>query len=542
MSVFNPTQKPEVRFQPEVWRSFQRGIHKIVDAVAPTLGPRPRYVAIQPTHRADPPELLDDAGQIARRIIQIADRDEDVGAMFTRQMLWRLREEVGDGAATAAVLFKAVYDEALKYIVAGGGAMRVRVGLEQALDVALTALDKQVQRLDEKDDLKQFARSLCPDESVADLLGEIFNLIGADGHLITQLGRGFASEREYVEGHLWGGGLLARNLMLEPQRQRSRLENAALLITDLEIESASQLTPALRVALENGEKNLVIVARKLSEEAAALLVKINRDSDQMRVTAVKTPGTGTTDQSAALEDLSALAGGRVILQVEGQMLETVSAESFGRARRAWADMERVVIVNGKGEPRALRGHIQSIRHAIQHADTPEQRNKLRERIGRLQGGAAILSIGGATETEMKTRRDSAERAALILRSALREGVVNGGGISLLDCRPALESVSHTILDEDQRAGFRALTKALDAPARLILTNSGFDPSGFLTHLGQGRGVDARAGQLVEMRSAGIVDPAASARGALISAVRGAALALTVDVVVHKRNPQASVNP
>ncbi len=542
MSVINPTQKPEVKFQPEVWRSFQRGVHKIVDAVTPTLGPRPRYVAIQPTHRADPPELLDDAGQIARRIIQIADRDEDIGAMFTRQMLWRLREDVGDGAATAAALFKAVYDETIKYIVAGGNAMRVRVGLEQALDVALTALDEQIQRLDDKADIQQFAYSLCPDEAVADLLGEIFNLIGADGHLITQFGRGFASEREYVEGHLWNGGLLTRNLILEPLRQRARLESAAILITDLEIESASQLTPALRAALECGEKNLVIVARKLSEEAAALLMKINRDSNQMRVTAVKTPGTGMIDQSAALEDLSALAGGRVILQVEGQMLEKVNAESFGHARRVWADMERFVVVNGKGEPRALRSHIQTIRHAVQHADTPEQRNKLRERIGRLQGGAAILSIGGATETEMKTRRDSAERAALVLRSALREGIVNGGGISLLDCRPALESASKTILDEDERAGFRALIKTLDAPARLILTNSGFDPSGFLTQLGHGRGIDARTGQLVELSTAGILDSAASARGALISAVRSAALASTVDVVVHKRNPQASVNP
>ncbi|MCC6499592.1 MAG: hypothetical protein IT313_04905 [Anaerolineales bacterium] len=542
MSILNPTQKPEVKFQPDVWRAFQRGAHKIVDAVSPTLGPRPRLVAIQPTHRSDPPELLDDAGQIARRIIQLPNRDEDIGAMFVRQMLWRLREDVGDGAATAAVLFKAVYDECLKSIAAGGNAMRVRVGLEKSLDVALRALDGQIQPLAGRKQVADFARSVCADDSITDLLGEIFDLLGAEGQLTVQLGRSNMTEREYVEGHLWAGGLLTRSLMLDPIQSRSRLENTAILISDFEIESASQLTPALRCALQNGEQNLILIARKLSEEATALLVKINRDSKQMRVTAVKTPGTGMMDQSAALDDLCALTGGRAVVQAVDQNFENLTPAHFGHARRAWADMERFVVVNGMGEPRALRSHIHTLRRAIEKSDTPEQRNKLRERIGRLFGGAAILSAGGATETEMKTRREIAERAALTLRSALRDGVVNGGGIALLDCRPALAEFSKQLLDEDERAACRALGKVLDAPARLILTNSGFDPSGFLTRLGQGRGIDARNGQAVEMRSAGILDSAASVRGALIRAVRAAALALTVDVVVHKRNPQASVNP
>jgi chaperonin GroEL len=205
-------------------------------------------------------------------------------------------------------------------------------------------------------------------------------------------------------------------------------------------------------------------------------------------------------------------------------------------------MERFVIVNGKGDPRKLRRHIQILRRGVEKAETPEQRNRFRERIGRLLGGAAIFSTGGATETELKTRRELAERAALTLRSALRAGVVNGGGIALLDCRAGLKAFAKQLLHDDEQMACRALTKALEAPARAILANSGFDPSGFLSQLGHGHGVDARTGQIVDMRSAGILDSAASVRGALISAVRGAALALTVDVVIHKRNPQASVNP
>lgn len=542
MSVIHPTQRPEVRFQPQVWRSFQRGAHQIVDAVIPTLGPRPRFVALQRTHRSDAPELLDDAGQIARRIIQLPDRDEDVGAMFVRQMLWQLREEVGDGAATAAVLFKAVYDEAIKYIMAGGNAMRLRAGLEQALAVALQALDDQAQPLKGREQITRFACSIYPDEPVADMLGEIFDILGADGQLDVHSGRSKTTEREYVEGHLWEGGLLQRSLMLEPIRQRSWLENPAILITDLEIETASQLTPILRAALQSGEKSLIVMARKLAEEAVALLVKINRDSNQMRVMAVKTPGTSLAEQSAALEDLCALTGGRAVIQAAGQMLETIRAEFFGHARRAWADMERFVLVNGRGDPRALREHIHHLRRGLQRAVPPDQRNKLRERIGRLLGGAAILSAGGATETEMKTRREHIERATRTIRSALHNGILNGGGIALLDCRPALHAFAQQLEDEEEKMACRVVMRALDAPARVILTNSGFDPPGFLTQLGHGRGVDARTGQIVDMRSAGILDSAASVRGALVSAVRSAALALTVDVVIHKRNPQASVNP
>lgn len=542
MSALHSPQKPAVKFHPEVWRAFQRGVHQIVDAVSPTLGPRPRLVAIQPTHREDAPELLDDAGQIARRIIQLPDRDEDMGAMFVRQMLWRLREDVGDGAATAAVLFKAIYDECLKYIAAGGNAMRVRAGLEKSLDVALRALEQQIQPLAGKTQITNFAQSLCPDQDITSLLGEMFDIVGAEGSLKVQLAQGSETMREYVQGHLWEGGLLTRSLMLDPLQGRSRLENSAILVTDLEIETASQLTPALRTALQSGETSLVFVARKLSEEAAALLLKVNRDSKQMRVTAVKTPGIGMADQFAALDDLCALTGGQAFLQAVGQTFEHITPEHFGHARRIWADMERFTIVSGRGNPGALRSQVNTLRRSIEKADTPEQRNKLRERIGRLLGGAAVLSIGGVTQAEMKARREMAERAVVTLRSALQQGILNGGGVALVDCRPALTAFSGQLLDQDERMACRALGNALDAPARLILANSGFDPSSLAARLGQGRGVDARSGQLVEMQSAGILDSAASLRGALTSAVRSAALALTVDVIVHKRNPPVSVNP
>lgn len=542
MSLLHPNRTPQVRFQPDVRRAFQRGAHQIVDAVRPTLGPSPRFVALQRTDRADAPELLDDAGQIARRIIQLPNREQDVGAMFVRQMLWRMREAVGDGAATAAVLFMSVYDEAIKYVVAGGNAMRLRAGLEKALRVALDALERQVQPLTSGEELATFARTTCPDESITDVLGEIFAIIGKEGMLEVRLGRSKITECDYVEGHLWESGLLTRNLILDPLRQRSHLENAAILVTDLEIETASQLTPALRLALQAGEKNLLLLARKISEEATALLVKVNRDAKHLRVTAVKTPGTGLVEQSAALADLCALAGGRPFIQATGQTLESIRFEDLGHARRAWADMERFVVVNGRGDPWALRQHIASLRRGIGKAETPEQGHRLRERIGRLLGGAAILSVGGATETEIETRRGVAERSVLILRSALQEGTVNGGGVALLDCRPALRDFSAHTGDEEERMAGRLLAKALEAPTRTILMNSGLDPSSLLAYLGAGRGVDARTGGVVNMRLAGIMDSAASVRGALTSAVHSAALALTVDVVVHKRNPQASVDP
>lgn len=541
---------PGVVFQPRSRQRFQQGIAAIVDAIRPTLGPLPRLVAVSRTHTGDSPELLDDGGLIARRIVALTDRDADMGAMFVRHVLWRLREEVGDGTATAAVLLKTIYDEGAKHIVAGGNAMRLREALESLLPLLLDELSRQSIPLSPRErageapssgvraeSLTNFARSACPDLETADLLGEIFDVIGLDGHLEVENARGQRSKREYIEGAFWESGLASRSMVNDPRRLVARLENAAILITDLEINSAQALVPALRAVMEGGHTALAIIARKFSDDASALLVNAS-NSGKLTAIGIKTPGTGTADQFANLQDLVTLAGGRAILTATGDSIESLRSDDFGRARRLWADPEYFGIVGGKGDPLALRRHLSNLKSALNASDSSDSRRKLRARLGRLNGGAARLLVGGQTESEQKHRRGQAERASLVMRAALRDGILPGGGAAFLACRAALAPSGDSAQSAEQSAACRILQKALAHPAIAIATNAGYK----LHDLPPGLGFNALTGQPADMLAAGILDAAGVQKAALVTAVKGAALALTVDVLIHHVSPQFSAEP
>lgn len=532
---------PGVVFQPRSRERFQQGIDAIVDAIRPTLGPLPRLVAVARTHAGDSPELLDDGGLIARRIVALTDRDADMGAMFARHVLWRLREDVGDGTATAAVMLKTIYDEGVKHLVAGGNAMRLRTALESLLPILLDKLNGMAIPLNshlptgEGPGVREFARSTCPDLETADLLAEIFDVIGPDGHLEVEKARGQQSEREYIEGAFWESGLASRNMVNDPRRLVSRLENAAVLITDLEINSAQGLVPVLRACLENGFTSLAILARKFSDDAVALLVNASR-SGRLAAIGIKTPGTGASDQFANLQDIVTLVGGRAILTATGDSLDQIGPNDFGRARRIWADPEYFGVVGGKGDPIQLRRELSRLKKALAASDSADSRRKLRARIGRLNGGAARLLVGGQTESEQKHRREQAERASLVLRTALQDGILPGGGAALLACRAAL--APHPAQSDEQAAARRILQKALAQPALAIAANAGYE----LHDLPPGLGFNVLTGQPANMLTAGILDAAGVQKAALVAAIKGAALALTVDVLIHHASPPYSPEP
>ncbi len=527
--------KPLV-FQPATHRQMQRGINQIVDAIRPTLGPRPRTVAIQENLKASI-ELLDTGGVIARRIIELPDRDEDVGAMFTRQMLWQLHEKVGDGTATAAVLFQAIYNEGLRYLAAGGNAQRLRHYLEQGIGVILEALEAAVTPVDGAEQLARLAESICYDPPLAAMLGEIFDVIGQYGRLELRKGQGRELARQYVEGMYWDGGVLSREMIADWERLQTDLENAAILITDLTIEDPRQLMPAMVAALKGGFQSLLVVAGKLSDVVIGFLLR-NNDPDKLRLMAVKTPGIGS-DQMGALHDLAVLTGGRPFLKGAGDSLGQVQAGDLGRARRVWASLRNFGIVGGQGDPRQLREHIARLRAAHQRAEK-EERARLQLRIGRLMGGSATLWIGGASEREVEARKALAERTAEALRGAIAEGIVPGGGSSLLAARPALQERLQASADADERAAWHILLQALEVPMRTIIANAGYDSSEVMAQIrlaGPGHGFDAAAEQVVDMAQAGIFDVAAVQKAVIHSAIASAALALTVDVMVHhKKRP------
>lgn len=544
-------QRPRVDFQPAVHRGMLRGIEQIVSAVRPTLGPLPRVVLYDQTigSSARTPEYLDDGGTIARRIIQIRGRNADVGAMLIRNVLWTLREDVGDGTATAAVILEAAYRGGVRYLASGGNAMRLRTFLDRGLREILAELDGMASRVEGKDALTRLAQVVTGDAELGKLMGEIFDIIGEYGRLEIRKGQSRGYDREYVEGMYWSGGLLSRVQITNVERQRAELENAAILMSDLDIEDPRDLIPAFTACVQAGITDLAIICRKMSDVTMGMLM-MNREKGKIKLNAigVKTPGVSTTAQRLALIDMAKLTGGRPLVRDAGDSLRRVTIKDLGRARRVWADRTNLGIIGGKGDPRELRRHIAQLRESYAKAADRDDREDLQERIGKLLGGSATLYVGGITKTEQDYNKEQAQRAADAMRGAIREGVLPGGGAALLACRPMLAAKMADSREPEERAAYRILIEAMEAPARVLLQNTGYEPGEVLGQLTDaeagtlpeaGYGFDVVKGEVAHMPSAGILDITTVVKAAVRTAVASAAMALSTDVVVHRaKAPEA----
>ena len=383
-------QTPGVLFQPEAHLRMQKGINLIVEAVRPTLGPRPRNVAVEKIPRTKSPELLDNGGIIARRIIDLKDPDENMGAMFLRGALWRLYEKVGDGTATAAVIFQTVYNQGLKYIAAGGNAMLLRQHLEDGLKIIFNALDEMVTPVEGKEMLSRVAQSVCYDEELATILGDIFDLIGEYGILQIRGGRSRVIEKEYIEGSFWSGGLYSKDMIFDINKQRTQFINASILLSDLELDEPEQLVPVLEAVAEAQIPNLVIMANKVSDKVMGLLA-VSQKQSQVQMVAVKVPGMRLDEQMMALEDLAILTGGATFIKAAGDTFKNVSAESFGQARKIWADMNYLGVSGGKGDPLQRRKQIEKLRRGYLLEEEADLRTKLprADRSAVQRGGGAV---------------------------------------------------------------------------------------------------------------------------------------------------------
>lgn len=531
-------------FQPTTYRAFMVGADRIVATIRPTLGPVARTVAIQRPLDQRGPELLDNGGVIAKRIIQLPDYRADVGAMFVRDMLWRLQEQEGDGTATAAVLFQATFNEGVRLVAAGLNARRLQGFLEEGIEVILNELRRQTVPVNDAHHLAQVAFTVCQDRELSDLLGEIFDIVGGYGRLEIREGSSRGLEREYVEGIYWERGLLSRQMVADPQRLRSELEDAAIVLSDLNIQEPQQILPVLVTAFQAGLKRLLIVADEIADSALSLLLA-NSKPDHMQILAVKTPGFGREQQADFLVDAAVLCGGRPFLRATGDTFKAIRSEDFGRARRVWADLRSFGLIGGMGDPRQLRRHLAALRAAHSETDDLALRGKLHERIGRLMGGSATLRVGGVTVRDIEARKELAERTAAAVRGAMQEGVVPGGGVALLACRPALQRCIDATHDPEARAAYQILLRAVAEPLRTIVANAGYDPSDALAEVrmaGPGYGFDVLTGRVTAMGAAGITDPANVVKAATYAGLTSAALALTIDVMVHRTEQPAHATP
>jgi chaperonin GroEL len=539
----NPWQTPKVIFNAAVYRGMQRGINQLANAIRPTLGPLPRFV-VDKNFGTERIESLDNGAVIARRIIQLPNRQADVGAMYLRNLLWRLHETAGDGTATAAILFQAIYNHGVRYVVADGNAMRLRRHLEDGACLILNLLANRTRHIEGRARLAGLADAICYDQELSEALGEIFDVIGPYGRLEVRSGHISRLERQYVEGSYWDGPLCSPHMITDQIRQRALLEDAAILLSNLEVQEPADLIPAMEAALAAGARALLLVVKTISEAATSvLLAPPNRE--RLLVAAAKTPGADITATREFLQDLALLTGSRPLLLEAGDKLAKVRTEHLGRARRAWADAEYFGVVAGCGDPAELRRHVAGLRAAYNRADDPRDRKRLLDRLGKLLGGTAVLWVGGISPLAIDPRKEQATRTAEALRGALRDGVLPGGGVALLDCIPALEERYHAAADAEERAAYHILRRACEAPTRALLQNAGFDPSEILASVrqaGPGHGFDVVGRQVVHMERTGILDSAAVVRAAVRGAIHSAALALTIDVLVHRANPpDASIN-
>ena len=524
-----PRQRAGVLTQPDVHRAMLRGINKLVDAIQPTLGPRPRIVGIERHPRDTSPELLDDGAIIARRIIELPDQYENIGAMLLRGMLWRLSEAVGDGTATAAILYRTIFAEGVRYAASGGDLTQLRHHLEAGLAAIMTQLQAQVMPLADRAMRADFVKSVCDDEDLADALTEVLEYTGEFGLIDIQGGQARRTRCAYFEGNFFRGGSISGGAAIE-------LEDAALLLTDFDFKEPDEVVPILRLALQEKINRLVVVALNVAEPVAALLSR-SETSSRLRIIAAKTPGSTTIAQADALQDLAILTGGRPLLEIAGDTTDTIRPEHLGYARRVWLDKNYLSIRSGRGDTKHLRGHLAEMRSAFEAATDADIRRGLRDRIGRLNSGFAILYTGGSTTSEIEARVTMSERALRTIREALRRGVLPGGGMALLSCRDMLEERLNDSKTPDARAAHSILLKAVGAPFDVIAQNAGYEAAALLAQLEHGK-LGMTSGCIFD----GVYDSAAAQLEALRYAMISATLALTVDVVVYRKAPEMALRP
>jgi chaperonin GroEL len=532
-------QTPKVIFNPDVYLGMQKGINRLVDSIRPTLGPIPRLVVVESTLGRDKlPELLDNGGVIARRIIQLADRDEDAGAMLLRHMLCELHKRAGDGTATAAVIFQSVFNQGVRFIQAGGDAMRLHFHLERGAQIILDQLEGMKESIHGEEKLTRLAETLCYDADLAHALGEIYARMGEFASLDIRAGRGRELEKEYFRGMYWEGGLISRLMVTNQTEGSTRLENAAVLLSDLEIDNPNDLVPLVEMASTTGLHAVLILANKISERALSLLTS-SQIRTRLQILAVKTPGRTIDDQWAALQDISVLTGSQPLYKAAGDRIDMVRPKNLGRASQVYADLEQFGILQRSANSELLQAYIERLKNSFANAENAQVRHKLLERIGKLQGGSAVLWIGATTPLALETRKEKAIRTFEALRWSIRYGVVPGGGVAYLDCCAGLKSRLQQVGCTEEIAAYRILIQALQEPIRAILSNAGIpvgETIGKLELAGPGYGFDVLNHQVVDMAGAGIYDSASVAKGVISCAVRGAALALTTQVLVHRRNP------
>jgi chaperonin GroEL len=507
-----------------------RGATVLAEAVRGTLGPRGRNVIIE---KGFGPPTVVNSGVLVAKAIELADPFENMGARLVREVAARTSEAAGDGTTTATVLAHAMMSEGMKYVAAGMSPMDLKRGIDKAVAAVVEHLRAVSRACTSPKEIEHVAAiSANNDRSVGALIAAAIEKVGRDGVITVAEGSGLASEVEVVEGLQFDRGYLSPYFVNEPEKQRAVLEDACILLCDAKIAAVRDLLPPLELAAQDG-KPLLVVAEDVEGEALATLV-VNHVRGVLKSCAARAPGFGDR-RKALLQDIAVVTGARVVSSELGRRLESVTREDLGHVRRVEVGKEHTTLIGGAGDPGGIEARVSQIRSELEAATSDYDREKLRERIGKLAGGVAVIKVGGATESEMKERKVRVEDALHATRAAVEEGILPGGGVALVRSRQALADLEGD--NEDETAGIAIVRRALAAPLRQIVANAGIDPSVIADEVERGSGsygYNAAKGTFGDMVEMGVLDPTKVTRLGLLNAASVAGLILTTGCMIAAR--------
>jgi chaperonin GroEL len=518
----------DIRFSSEARERMLHGVNILADAVKVTLGPKGRNVLIEKSYGA--PRISKDGVTVAKEI-QLPDRFENMGAQMVREVASKTSTEAGDGTTTATVLAQAIVREGVKSVAAGMNPMDLKRGIDMAVEAAIADIKARSRKVSTSAEIAQVgAISANGEREIGDMLARAMERVGNEGVITVEEAKGMAIELDVVEGMQFDRGYLSPYFITNADKMVVELEDAYILLHEKKISSIQNLLPVLEAVVQSA-RPLLIVAEDVEGEALATLV-VNRLRGGLKVCAVKAPGFGDR-RKGMLEDMAILTGGQLISEELGIKLEAVTIGALGQAKRVRVEKEATIIIDGAGAREAIEARCGQIRRMIEETTSDYDREKLQERLAKLAGGVAVIRVGGATETEVKERKDRVEDAMHATRAAVEEGIVAGGGVALLYAVRALKGLNPA--NEEQRVGIGIVRRALEAPARQITDNAGVESSIIVGKLmaqdDTDYGYDSQTNEYGDLVKAGIIDPTKVVRIALRDAASVAGLLITTEAMV-----------
>jgi chaperonin GroEL len=517
-----------LKFGEEARRGLEAGVDKLADAVAITLGPKGQNVVLDKKWGA--PTITNDGVTIAKEI-ELEDPWENMGAQLTKEVATKTNDVAGDGTTTATVLARAMVKGGMKNVAAGANPMALKRGIEKAVDAAVEAIKNEAKDVETKDEVAQVASISAADATIGQTIAEALDKVGKDGVITVEESNTFGIELEFTEGMQFDKGFISPYFVTDQERQEAVLDDPYILLVNKKISSAQELLPLLEKVLQSG-KPLVVIAEDVEGEALATLV-VNKIRGTFNAVAIKAPGFGDR-RKAMLQDIAILTGGEVVSEEVGLKLENVSADLLGRARKIVVVKDNTTIIEGGGDGEKVAGRINQIKAEIENTDSSWDKEKLQERLAKLSGGVSVIKVGAATEVELKEKKHRIEDAVSATRAAVEEGIVPGGGVTLIRAESTLDKLD---LEGDEATGAKIVRNALSEPARRIADNAGYEGAVVVSQTrseGEGRGFNAATGEWVDMVKVGIVDPTKVTRSALQNAASIAAIVLTAESAVVEK--------